>query len=174
MHAVADRVLVLQVEGYAAVVCHRGPPFGSKVWGAELVEALPEALRLEAGVVRDLRHVAVHRLPVEHDPFARDHHVAHEARAQPEDPVARDALRVERRRCVVVEDDEVGGRAGTQGPEQRLVEDRPASRAPSARRASGQAAAAPTSSSRSRKNAVRDSSNMSEPIPSVPSGSRPP
>ena len=31
VHAVADRMLVLQIEGYAAVVCHRGPPFGSKV-----------------------------------------------------------------------------------------------------------------------------------------------
>ena len=75
--------------------------------------------------MRDLRHVAVHQLPVEDDPFARDHHVADEARAEPEDPVAGDARRVEWCGRVVVEDDEVGRRAGTQRPEQRLVEDLP-------------------------------------------------
>ena len=142
----------------------------------ELVEAAPEPLaprraprpRARRWSTRTSRRSIT-------DPFARDHHVADVPGREPEDPVPREARRVERRRGVVVEDDEVGGRARLERPEQRLAERaRRRARALSASGASGQSAPAPRSSSRSRKNAARDSSNMSEPIPSVPSATRPP
>ena len=141
-----------------------------------LVEALPQALRLRAARAAASSCWSTRtRRRSRDDPFAGDHHVADVAGRQPEDPVPGEALRVERRRRGVVEDDEVGGRAGLERPEQRLAED-----AAGEPRRLGEArerpvdARAPRSSSRSRKYAACDSSNMSEPIPSVPSASRAP
>ena len=124
-HPVADRMLVLQVERYAIVSGdgHRRPPFGSNSCGPISSRRAQRRSRLPRGLGGELPLVDPSEPPVEHDPLAGDHHVADVARRQPEDPVAGEGRGVQRGRCRVVEDDEVGGSAGLERAEQRLAEE---------------------------------------------------
>ena len=93
-HAVADRVLVLEVERYSVVelataiaglLSARTGAAGSRSSRVHSRSASAARGRGELLLV-DARQPAV-----EHDPLARDHHVANVARAEAEDPVAGEA-----------------------------------------------------------------------------------
>ena len=172
-HPVADRVLVLQVERDAAFARdgHAQPPFGSKVCGSIVVEPPPEALGLQRAPRRRARRWstrASRRSSTAHSPATITSRTERAERPKIQWPAKLAAST--RRRRVVVEDDEVGGRARLERPEQRLAEAR-ARRGARPRRAARAASRRrrARSSSLSRKYAACDSSNMSEPIPSVPS-----
>ena len=127
LHPVADRVLVLQVERDAPLArdamvtllsARTGAVRSGRVAARAARPARAPRRRARAGRARVSRRSR-------DDPLARHHHVAHGARGEPEDPVPGEAALVERRGRGVVEDDEVGGRAGLERPEQRLGEGAP-------------------------------------------------